>query len=205
MLMTEKADGAVQVVDSLPLILKLNASGEPLGWITYEDCAFYYAKNKIVWSMGQYEVILRGGTNAKTGQQSRLTLDTIVAVNCNKNPHSYRKIEGPQLSNRALFERDRNICAYCAQIYTRNKLTRDHVIPKSKGGKDIWDNTVTACRSCNQIKDDRTPEQAHMPLAYVPYTPCFNEHLILMNRKILVDQMEFLLSRVSRSSRLLVA
>jgi 5-methylcytosine-specific restriction endonuclease McrA len=73
-------------------------------------------------------------------------------------------------------------------------LTRDHVVPASRGGSSAWENCVTACRHCNQRKDDRTPEEAGMKLLAVPYTPNLAEYLILSNRRILADQMEFLLS-----------
>ena len=61
---------------------------------------------------------------------------------------------------------------------------------------------VTACRSCNQRKGNRTPEQAGMPLLYLPYRPNRWEGMILRNRRILADQMEFLLAGVPTTSRL---
>jgi 5-methylcytosine-specific restriction endonuclease McrA len=50
-------------------------------------------------------------------------------------------------------------------------LTIDHVIPKSKGGDDSWDNLVAACLPCNNKKGDRTPEESHIKLKIIPYTP----------------------------------
>ena len=191
----------VESVDQLPLILALNAGGEALNWINYEQCAFYAAKNKILWSIGQYEVLLRGGINVKTGERSTLTMETIVALDNSTSPSKYRR-STPALNNRELFARDRYLCAYCGTVFPMSKLTRDHVHPRSKGGPDEWENVVTSCRSCNQRKDDRTPSQANMDLLYVPYAPNYNEALILKNRKILQDQMDFLLKGVSRSSRL---
>lgn len=70
-------------------------------------------------------------------------------------------------------------------------------------GRDGWMNVVTACRACNHRKSDRTPEQAHMPLLYAPYVPSLWEDFILRNRRILADQMEFLMAHVPKSSRLL--
>src|SRR3546814_10068504 len=63
-----------------------------------------------------------------------------------------------------LFQRDHNLCLYCGRQFTPHLLTRDHVMPASRGGASIWENCVTACRSCNQRKDDRTPEEANMRL-----------------------------------------
>jgi hypothetical protein len=82
------------------------------------------------------------------------------------------------------------------------KLTRDHIVPFSRGGRDTWMNVVTACRSCNERKSDRTPEGSGMELIYLPYVPNRAEYLILTNRRILVDQMEFLAQHVSAQSRL---
>ena len=55
----------------------------------------------------------------------------------------------PPLTNVALFARDRNTCLYCGHEHLDRELTRDHVVPKSRGGGDSWDNVVAACRRCN--------------------------------------------------------
>jgi hypothetical protein len=114
-------------------------------------------------------------------------------------------LHAPGLTNSMLFARDRQLCGYCGKRYLLRDLSRDHVVPVSRGGRDTWTNTVTACRSCNTRKGGRSPEQAHMPLLYVPYLPNRHEHFILRNRRILADQMEYLLAGVPRSSRLHLA
>jgi hypothetical protein len=76
------------------------------------------------------------------------------------------------------------------------------VVPTSRGGADTWLNCVTACRSCNGRKGNRLPEEARMSLLYLPYVPSLHEDMILRGRRILADQMEFLLASVPRSSRL---
>ena len=189
------------VVNELPLILALNKGGEAMGWINYERACFYEAKNKVIWRMGRYEVILRGGTNAKTGLQSTMSLDTIIAIDYDKSPTRHRKA-APTLTNKTLFNRDRHICAYCGGHFKYGDLTRDHVHPVSKGGPDSWENCVASCRACNQWKDNKTVEEAGLTLLYVPYQPTFNEHLILQNRRIIADQMEWLMKGVSKNSRL---
>ena len=73
--------------------------------------------------------------------------------------------------------------------------------PVSKGGHDEWENVVTACWSCNVRKGGRTPQQANMPLLAVPYRPSWVEHLILSNRNILADQMEFLVNHLPKNRR----
>jgi 5-methylcytosine-specific restriction endonuclease McrA len=75
------------------------------------------------------------------------------------------------------------------------------VQPISRGGRDEWVNVVTACLHCNLRKGNHTPQQAHMPLLAVPYRPSWVEHLILSNRNILADQMEFLVNHLPRDRR----
>ena len=66
-------------------------------------------------------------------------------------------------------------------------------------------NVVTACRACNGIKRNRVPEESGLELLYAPYVPNKAEYLILTNRRIFVDQMEFLKQHVSAHSRLVLA
>ena len=72
------------------------------------------------------------------------------------------------------------------------QLTRDHIIPRSRGGNNEWTNVATACSRCNHQKGARTPEEANMPLLAVPFRPNLYERFYLMNRRILADQMDFL-------------
>ena len=116
----------------------------------------------------------------------------------NINPFNLK----PSLTNSKLFARDRNVCAYCGDRFHEEDLTREHIIPFGQNGIDTWMNVVTACRACNHRKSSRTPEQANMPLLYAPYVPSLWEDFILRNRRILADQMEFMMAHVTRSSRL---
>jgi 5-methylcytosine-specific restriction endonuclease McrA len=74
-------------------------------------------------------------------------------------------------SRENVFHRDANICQYCGKRFKRNELTIDHVVPKSIGGGNTWDNIVAACVPCNAYKADRTPEQAGMKLLSRPKEP----------------------------------
>ena len=105
-----------------------------------------------------------------------------------------------KLSRREVFARDRHTCQYCGR--QTHDLTLDHVTPRHRGGAHSWENLVTACKPCNHRKSSRTPEQAGMPLLYAPYVPSLWEDFILRNRRILADQMEFLMAHLPRNSRL---
>ncbi|MDE2732188.1 MAG: HNH endonuclease [Bacteroidota bacterium] len=72
------------------------------------------------------------------------------------------------LSRKNVLRRDGFRCQYCNQ---RERLTVDHVVPRSRGGKDQWTNLVAACIRCNNRKGDRTPEEARMKLRRKPFRP----------------------------------
>jgi 5-methylcytosine-specific restriction endonuclease McrA len=74
-------------------------------------------------------------------------------------------------SKRNVFARDHYTCQYCGCQPGVNHLTIDHVLPQSRGGRTIWENTVAACEPCNHRKGDRTPDEAGMPLLSRPYRP----------------------------------
>lgn len=175
----------------IPSILKLDAGGLPVGWIRWQTAVTLYARDRVCWEAGAERFVILGGVNAATGGRSRVEIGSIIAV-----ADRSKRFEGnaPLLTNRTLFQRDHNLCMYCGTQFPTSELTRDHVVPASRGGDSIWENCVTACRSCNQRKDNRTPEEAGMKLLAVPYIPNLAEYLILSNRRILADQMEFLLS-----------
>ena len=73
------------------------------------------------------------------------------------------------LNRKNIIKRDSNICQYCGR--NSQPMTIDHVIPKSYGGRDTWENLVCACMSCNSRKGNRTPEQAGMKLLRRPRKP----------------------------------
>lgn len=189
-------------MENHPLILKLDVAGNPRAWITYERAAYYYAKDLVAWTMSNDGYRIYGGISQLTGKQSFMDLNTIIAVRSEKGDKFAEGIRSRiSLNNKTLFRRDQYICAYCGNEFEAQHLTRDHVIPSSRGGKNIWTNVVTSCNGCNRIKDARTPEEAGMKLLYVPYEPNKAEYLILMNRRVLADQMEFLKSKIPNYSR----
>ena len=181
-------------------VLQLDVSGRPQAWITTREAAAIYANDGIAWTLGEPCQVLRGGLQRRTGLQSRIEVHPIIAVRGAVPSRAWR--HEPALSNPKLFARDRHLCAYCGRAFHLDDLTREHIVPSSRGGRDSWMNCITACRSCNGRKADRLPEEARMSLLYLPYVPSLHEDMILRGRRILADQMEFLLASVPRSSRL---
>lgn len=184
-------------------ILALDIAGIPRQWVNFNTAITYHAKDMVAWSLGDTIAKYHGGVR-NDGTRSYLETPSIIAVKgSNADPYIFGRVA---LNNDTLFGRDRYMCAYCGEVYNGSKakhhLSRDHIMPKSKGGVDDWMNVVTACKSCNAKKDNKTLQQARMELLYVPYIPNHFESLIIQNRNILSDQMEYLLSGVPKHSRL---
>jgi hypothetical protein len=76
-----------------------------------------------------------------------------------------------KFNRKAVLKRDYYICQYCGYAGTPKQLTVDHIIPSSKGGLNTFSNCVTSCRTCNEKKGDKTPEQAGMKLLNKPEAP----------------------------------
>ena len=178
-------------------LLSLDAHGRVLDWINWQDATCLYARDAVAWTLGEPCLRVHGGTSRMTGEQSVIELHPIVASRGHARAQALSPT--PTLTNTALFARDAQLCLYCGHEFSRPSLTRDHVLPLSKGGRDTWENVVTACFHCNSRKSNRTPQQANMPLLAVPYRPSWIEHLILSNRNILADQMAFLKAQLPRN------
>lgn len=73
-----------------------------------------------------------------------------------------------------IYRRDGHQCAYCG---SKENLTIDHVIPKSRGGKSSWDNLATCCFKCNNKKSDKTPKEANMTLRVKLYQPTYQQFI----------------------------
>lgn len=184
-------------------VLALDISGTPRQWISYDDAISYHATSSVAWSMGEIVAKYRGGIQ-NDGTPSYIETPSIIAIKGHGfNPHKHAQVA---LTNRTLFGRDRYVCAYCGGHFPNfNHLSKDHIHPKSKGGENSWMNVVTACKDCNSKKGNKTLKEAGLELLYVPYTPNHYENMILQNRTILADQMEYLLAGVPKHSRILLS
>lgn len=184
-------------------VLRTDVAGMPLEWIDYRDAVRLYHTDQVAYACGSLIYAVRGGFNARSGRRSVVEVNSIIATVGNahsieRNHESY----SPPLNNRTLFRRDGSLCMYCAQRFRTSDLTRDHITPLSLGGRDAWTNVVAACRRCNNHKGGRTPEQAGIELVAVPFTPTYAEYIYLKGRRVLTDQMAYLLTHFPRSSPL---
>lgn len=85
------------------------------------------------------------------------------------NIYVHKPFKKVSLNRKNIFKRDKHRCQYCGKNH--QEMTIDHLIPKSAGGKDTWENLVCACIRCNGKKGDHTPDQAGMKLLRRPKKP----------------------------------
>lgn len=96
-----------------------------------------------------------------------------------KIPFAKLKLAKP--SRAMIYKRDNNKCQYCGST---RKLTIDHVIPKSKGGEDTWENLVVACSACNTKKGNKLLEHTGMKLVRKPMAPSSKVSFLIMESNV---------------------
>ena len=180
-------------------VLGLDIAGNPFKWLTVEEAVHYYASDKVVWELGDDLKTFHGG-HQKDGEQSLIVAKSIIAVRGETKRTRIQDTINTH-GNYLLFRRDHHMCAYCGSEFEGKDLTRDHVHPRARGGSNAWENSVSACKSCNMRKGCKTPEEANMLLLYTPYRPCRWETFILQNRNVVFDQMEYLKAKLPKHSR----
>lgn len=106
-------------------------------------------------------------------------------------PRKFRR----QVTNTFLFARDRYSCQYCgrsvAQFRSRECLTRDHLVPLSRGGTNAWTNVITSCSTCNTRKGNRLPQECGMRPRMTPHEPHF-VHLAWAVRRLTPIQSKYI-------------
>ena len=165
--------------------LALNASFEPLTMVPMRRAL------RLVLD-GKAEII-----EADAGRfvhSERLTLPRPAVIRLVRFIHVPRRFRR-QVTNTFLFARDRYRCQYCgrtaAELRPRESLTRDHLIPMSRGGTNDWTNVVTACSPCNTRKGNRMPEEIGMHPLTAPVEPHF-VHLSWAVRRLTPTQSKYI-------------
>lgn len=181
-------------------VLMLDRNGSPVEWIDQETAISMKAAGRIVYELGpKDQFVFRGGINRTSGKQSIMTSAPIIAVKGTSVRH--RRV--PFVTNWLLFERDDHRCVYCGKKFHPKQLTRDHIYPRARGGKDSWTNLVTCCKLHNNLKDSQTVEEFGMPLQFTPYELTFAEFLFLETTETsLPVQIEYLLDFFPENSRI---
>lgn len=138
-------------------VLVLNQNYEPLN--------VSRVRRAVVLIMRGKAEMLEDGTGVIHTSRDTIQRPSVIRlVYLVKRPRPERK-----LTRHEVFMRDKYTCQYCG-VETRD-LTLDHVLPRHRGGRHVWENVASACRRCNSRKAGRTPQEAGMKLVRQPFTP----------------------------------
>lgn len=150
-------------------VLLLNGSTwEPLSVITVPR-----AMNLLI--AGKATVVEESGKIVRTVRDS-FSIPSVIALRTYINVPRRKA----HWSRRGVLVRDNYICIYCGaepgivqqnKVLTKHDFTIDHILPKSRGGKDTWSNTASSCATCNHRKGDRLPHEIGLKLRWEPKTP----------------------------------
>ena len=169
-------------------VLVLNKFWQPLYLVSFEEGInlLFQGRGKIVledyglldlndW-LEYSEIILEERKDLKyiRTKTKRLIKPNIILMH---NNHYQPRIE-VSFSRKLIEIRDKGKCQYCGKKLSKSEKTIDHVIPKSRGGENSWENVVLCCKKCNKKKGDKTPEEANMKLLNKPKKPKLIEMLI---------------------------
>ncbi len=149
-------------------VLLLNASYEPLAVIPQRRAMSLMLRGRVD-AATEEAMIIRGASNV-------LRIPTVIRLRRYINVPR----RGARWTRRGVLQRDGYCCIYCGiragqrqrgQLLNKHNFTVDHLIPRSRGGKNSWGNTACACPFCNTRKGGRTPHEAGMPLRWEPKIP----------------------------------
>ncbi len=165
--------------------LALNASYEPLTIVPARRAV------RLVLD-GKAEILEADAGRAFRSAQDEIPFPLVIRlVRFVSVPRRFRR----QVTNTFLFARDGYACQYCgrhrSELKGRQFLTRDHILPISRGGENTWQNVVTSCSPCNNRKGDHLPEEAGMPLLSVPREPN-HVHLVWAVRRLTSIQAKYI-------------
>ena len=149
-------------------VLLLNASSEPLSVIPLRRALSLMLRGRVVAATDE-SISIRATTTS-------FEIPTILRLR--------RYINVPRRnarwSRRGILDRDNHCCIYCGvtvgnkrkgRMVVKKDFTVDHIVPRSRGGKNTWGNTACACAICNNRKADKMPNEAGMRLRWEPKTP----------------------------------
>ena len=136
--------------------LVLNAGYEPLAVVTFRRAL-------VLVLAGKASVVAEGGEPV-VGPRQVFSRPSVILLNRYIRPR-YASVS--TVSRRGVLRRDGNRCGYCGKA----AHTIDHILPRSRGGKDSWENLVACCLGCNNTKGDHTPAEMGWKLRFTPQPP----------------------------------
>lgn len=141
--------------------LVLNSTYEPL-------CVIPWQRAICMFLDGRIDIIEQDSDRRIRSMKLEVAFPLVVRLKSYVKTTLYQKAKFSRIN---VFRRDRYKCQYCGDSPGLDKLTIDHVLPRSRGGRSVWENVVTCCQPCNFGKDNKTPEEAGLNLRSEPFRP----------------------------------
>lgn len=165
--------------------LILNSGYEPIKVVNWR-------KAIVLWLQGKVDVLEFHSISVHS-PSCTLNLPAVIRLRQYIRPYLALSV---RLSRQNVFLRDEYICQYCQKRMSEKRLTIDHVIPLSKGGRHEWTNVVTACSACNNKKGDKTLERVGLKLLKKPEKPKWlpNRDLELQDNRMPSTWLPYLLA-----------
>lgn len=147
-------------------VLQLDVGYMPMRVVSFQRaiCLIYEGKADLVEQLDDRVV-----------RSPSMTMPWPSVIRLRNYVHVPYKARNLALSTRAVLARDQHMCAYCGEEAT----TRDHIVPRSRGGKDEWMNVVAACQPCNASKNDLSLEEWGRELQFHPVIPSANHWVVI--------------------------
>ncbi len=161
-------------------VLVLNNNYQPLNIITWK-------KAILLWFGGKVEVLTEYEDIYIRSPRLKLRMPCIIQLKFYVKYHYHPHKSFVAFSRKNVHLRDSGSCQYCGNPVSLSEMTLDHIIPRSQGGRTEWDNVVTACQSCNNIKGDRLLKETPLKLAKSPEVPRFKNNFFqqLLKQQVL--------------------
>lgn len=137
-------------------VLLLNNTYEPLGLTSVRSVMKKIANGSNAIKIEEYYEDYICTVNQRIAIPSVVRLNRYINTSRIRNRKSFNRID--------IYQRDEFTCVYCGDVFGKDDLTLDHILPKSRHGGNDYSNLATSCKPCNNRKGDRTPEEAGMAL-----------------------------------------
>ena len=162
-------------------VLLLNQGYQPIATVTWQHalCSVFKSKADVVEAYADWSVNSASAT-------------FVVPAVLRLVKFSRAATRAVKFCRENVYMRDDYRCQYCGKAKATKYLTFDHVHPRSKGGRTVWDNIVTACTTCNNAKADRSLSESGMKLLSTPRVPDTSQMQRLMLRTIPVEWQPWL-------------
>lgn len=139
--------------------------------LIYQDAAKPLDRDLVTYSFDEWIEFSKDHTSSTYPKVSTTSMKIAIPEIIVLKDYDRLPSRDVKFSRQTLFERDGFRCYLCNESFDRGHLTIDHVVPKSKGGKTVWENTITCCKPCNYLKGNKDLSQLNLKPFFMPKKP----------------------------------